>query len=686
MITANIFSVLQNDSSLNLNKIVESSDTDLELLTASFLVRLGSKKGPLLTAAENIFAKARSVPELKKQAQFFDEGLARVRHEFSIKMETDKQFRQKAAALERSVLDPDFLNFPSQKQYDIFWSLFFPEAEGIIENKDFMARKLRGKRTVTNIIPNPSPITDPGNQIIFTSNIILTIPAIEADPDSLNMPADLTAQVKAAMKEEQLYFYDHPVQIGVKPENNEILYGLQGLDEACRWEKDHGNMAEEDVCTCILSVSVTHKRLQHTAKQYIQHEISQYGSFKNLDIYIFTEEDTEEIVKSVLLPAALDMESAEENSAVIGEKLLHVFGVDGEYGRHYSFLKAIAAFYHVFADSGKRGTFKIDLDQIFPEKELKNQTGKSAFEHFLTPLWGGKGTDFSGDTVELGMIAGALVNERDIHKGIFTPDVPFESTVPQEPEARFFYSRLLMGFSTETELMTRYREDGIDGKTQCIQRIHVTGGTNGILITHLRKYRPFTPAFIGRAEDQCYILSSLMKEGPKLAYLHEDGLIMRHDKEAFAMDAIKAASFGSTIGDYIRILFFSKYVEVLTHGEIGKIKNIIDPFTGCFVSKIPVTIVYLRYALKSLDIFRHRNNADGKEFLRQGRKRITAALQFTEGDFSELSKQLNTEREGWSYYYDILDNFEAAIGASSAKTASIQKNALSILDKCRIQR
>ncbi len=68
-----------------------------------------------------------------------------------------------------------------------------------------------------------------------------------------------------------------------------------------------------------------------------------------------------------------------------------MFGVDGEYGRHYSFLKAIAAFWQVLIDPSKRGTFKIDLDQVFPEEELKKETGKCAFEHFRNPLWGGRG-------------------------------------------------------------------------------------------------------------------------------------------------------------------------------------------------------------------------------------------------------------------------------------------------------
>jgi hypothetical protein len=38
---------------------------------------------------------------------------------------------------------------------------------------------------------------------------------------------------------------------------------------------------------------------------------------------------------------------------------------------------------------------------------------------------------------------------------------------------------------------------------------------------------------------------------------------MRHDKEAFAGEAMKAAAIGKLIGDYVRILMFSHYVRVL---------------------------------------------------------------------------------------------------------------------------
>jgi hypothetical protein len=298
-------------------------------------------------------------------------------------------------------------------------------------------------------------------------------------------------------------------------------------------------------------------------------------------------------------------------------------------------------------------TFKIDLDQVFPQKELVEQTGASAFEHFSTPLWGARGLDTRGKPVELGMIAGALVNQKDIGKSLFTPDVPFPKRSPY-PDEHIFFSTLPQALSTEAEMMARYDTNELDGKRSCIQRIHVTGGTTGMLVDSLCRYRPFTPSFIGRAEDQAYILSVLLNPGTKLAYVHKDGLFMRHDKEAFAQEAIESAFVGKLVGDYVRILYFSAYAKTLAE-DVGRLKEIIDPFTGCFVSRIPVTVVYLRFAFKVASFFDQDKKEQGVEFVQTGAKRIMSALKFADGNHSHLRQQYEKERLGWDLYYDTLE-------------------------------
>ncbi|MCK5505213.1 MAG: hypothetical protein KAJ10_08625, partial [Thermodesulfovibrionia bacterium] len=443
-------------------------------------------------------------------------------------------------------------------------------------------------------------------------------------------------------------------------------------------ERKRGNLGNEKV-KCLLSVSVTHKGLHKVAKHYISQELQQHCKLKNLEVYVFTENDTQQLIDEVFLNF-IGQHQIPQGAG----KLLQVFGVDGEYGRHYSFLKAIAAVWNVLIDPKVKATFKIDLDQVFAQKELVEQSGASAFEHFKTPLWGATGKGKKGEEVELGMIAGALVNEKDIHKGLFTPDVTFPENLP-DTEASIFFSKMLMALSTEGELMTRYAENtGIDGRSVCIERIHVTGGTNGILVKALRKHRPFTPSFIGRAEDQCYILSVLgHKNGPRLAYLHEDGLIMRHDKEAFAQEALEAAKFGNIVGDYIRTLYFSKYANTISSDTDG-LKYIVNPFTGCFISRIPITVCMLRYAIKGASFYENEEYNMGHQFFVDNSKRLEQAIHFIEGDNSKLQSQVEIERKGWNLFYDTLANIESLIEKQDPFAIELANTAKQIIDSYKI--
>ena len=251
------------------------------------------------------------------------------------------------------------------------------------------------------------------------------------------------------------------------------------------------------------------------------------------------------------------------------------------------------------------------------------------------------------------------------------------------PDEFLFYSTLPQALSTEAEMTTRYHTDKLDGRTACIQRIHVTGGTNGILVDSLRRYRPFTPSFIGRAEDQAYIISTLPHPDTKLAYVHKDGLIMRHDKEAFAQEAIEAASTAKLVGDYIRILFFSAYARIRA-SDIAIIKDIIDPFTGSFVSRIPITVAYLRFAFKAASLFVEGQSDRELKFIRSGAQRITAALDFMNGENSKLADQYEKERLGWNLYYDTLSAIEHGIVEGHEYALDLRRKAQRIIRQCAI--
>jgi hypothetical protein len=343
----------------------------------------------------------------------------------------------------------------------------------------------------------------------------------------------------------------------------------------------------------------------------------------------------------------------------------------------------VAALWNVLIDPAIRATFKIDLDQVFPQDLLVNQTGGSAFELLQTPLWGAQGLDDLGRPLELGLIAGALVNEKDACRSIFSPDVPFPKG-PLAPDEYIFYSTLPQALSTEAEMMARPGRGLPEGKGACLQRIHVTGGTNGVLVDSLRRHRPFTPSFIGRAEDQAYLLSVLQEKGPRLAYVHRDGLIMRHDKEAFAQEAIETARVSKLVGDYIRILYYSAYGRLLSN-DITSIKETVDPFTGCFISHIPNTVVFLRFALKALWFFAQGMGNEGLEFVTKGAPRILDTIRFVHGDDSSLEACYRKERRDWHIYYDTLTAIEHGLKEKDTFAVTLKKKAEAITAQCCVQ-
>ena len=624
-----------------------------QTLNAAFLIVVAGQNHPAAPSALGFLTRMAESPEWRDEAEFYLSGIERTHHEIKTVCRLDLEFADRLKTVSAWLSNKQNL-IRSQEVTEYLWSVFFPEANSLRTHWIERSEDLRKKRTVAITQLNETPIIDPARQILFTSNVLLTLPPASQSTEALPVSEDLKKTLRLAKSEPQLYWYDHPIQIGVAPEKNEVLYGLRGLEDALKFERTRGNAPNDAKLTCLLSVSVTHPSLQTIARRYIEEELTKIGGLHSIDVYVFSEADTRRLVDEILAPAVVHYLGSAES-----QELLTPFGVDGEYGRHYSFLKAIAAFWQIVMEPEIKATFKIDLDQVFPQEELVEQAGASAFEHFTTPLWGAQGFDSEGRPIELGLIAGALVNEGDIGKSLFTPDVcqPNRELFPDE---QVFFSMLPQALSTEAEMMTRYSAPALDGKKKCIQRVHVTGGTNGILISSLRHHRPFTPSFFGRAEDQAYIFSVYPNPGVKLAYVHKDGLIMRHDKNAFAQEAIESAHIGKLLGDYVRILFFSGYGSILDH-NISRLKDSFDPFTGCFVSKIPATVVYLRFALKAASFFSEGQDEQGLEFISHGAKRIATALQFVQGEDSPLKHQYVTERRGWDLYYDTLSALENAL-------------------------
>lgn len=670
-----IIDMLKNEGFL---KDIDNSTNMPLKLTHAFLGAVTNGNGMENRGATGILSSESNSPLWGDIAKFYLNGVSLIKEEIEQRVNGDDDFLARLESLAH-FLSEGQCSISEQMAVEKLWSLFFPEGCSILPDKSSAEQALRDKRRVKITTLNPDPLTDPASEILFTSNVLITVPPECVKIENLNLSNPVKEHLAQIMKQEQLYWYDHPMEMGADTKNSEFIYGLKGFDEAIRFEKERGNVPYGSNPLMLMSVSVTHKGLHEIAVPYLEGLLKDTNCPDNFDLCLFTEKETQEMVRNVLEPAAEGFLNRDASD------LMLIFGVDGEYGHHYSFLKAVALFWNILIDERVKATFKIDLDQVFPQDELVRGTGKSAFEHLKTGLWGATGIDSQGATVELGMIAGALVNNDDIIKGLFTPDVTYPSGA-LKPDEMIFLSRLPQALSTGAEMMTRYGKDClINGTDECIERIHVTGGTTGILVEDLKRHRPFTPSFIGRAEDQAYIISTLFNRPERLAYLHEAGLIMRHDKESFARAEVMGTQVGKLIGDYIRVLYFSTISKFIP-GNRDRVKRLMDPYTGCFISQIPLTVVYLRLAFKAISLAHEGKINWASELICSGAKRLSAAIDFCLRKDDGLKGQYEREQKAWRLFYDTMSVLDDSIRAQNPLGLKLREKARNIVNRCMVKK
>ncbi len=657
----------------------DQSTAEPPILAAAFLVTLAGPDHPSWAAAQEVLDwPAGGSP--RALAKLFKGGVTAIRAEVRDRRAADPSFAATLDGTATALANPG-LDEPGARE--AIWSVLYPEGAGLLLDPGAAIETLRRHRIVEIDLPNPAPVTDAARQILFSSNVLLGLPLEEPDLPGVSVDPVVAAAVERARRAPQRYWFDHPIPIGVAPAASELLHGLHGLDLALQAEPilaESGEPAPSRRVTCLLSVSVTHHELRDIARQYVERELARIDRLDHVDVLVASETDVRRLVEDVLLPALARFGPPTDGSLQID---FDVLGVDGEYGRHYSFLKAMAAIWQVLVDPGLKGTFKIDLDQVFPQPALVAETGRTALQHFETPLWGALGRDSRDRPVELGMIAGALVNAGDIEAGLFSPDISIPAA-PSRASEHVFFSSLPQAISTEAEMMERYATARPDGRTTALERVHVTGGTNGILVDALRRHRPFTPSFIGRAEDQAYILSVQDDPGPRLAYVHAAGLIMRHDKEAYAGAAIDAGLVGKLVGDDVRILAFSAYAAAVAGRRPGdevsvdRIKALLDPFTGSFISDLPSTVVLLRFALRILELYGTGQAELGGSYAEIGARRLAETLEFA-ADRSGLRARLDAERAQWQALYDTLDGLEAALAGGDPEAIALRQRARELI-------
>jgi len=178
-------------------------------------------------------------------AAFYRIALAR------IAAELDRVTSLRPGFAERLATAPGLLGASTspEETWNAIWRVFFPQAVGLLGNEELRVRELRAARTVTVTRLARDPMTNPARDVLFTSNVLLTTPPAGEDIGALPYPRPLRDAIATAAAGQQRYWFDHPIELGVEPVGNELLYGLRGLDEAVDAEPDAGRV------TCLLSVS-----------------------------------------------------------------------------------------------------------------------------------------------------------------------------------------------------------------------------------------------------------------------------------------------------------------------------------------------------------------------------------------------------------------------------------------------
>jgi hypothetical protein len=88
--------------------------------------------------------------------------------------------------------------------------------------------------------------------------------------------------------------------------------------------------------------------------------------------------------------------------------------------------------------------------------------------------------------------------------------------------------------------------------------------------------------------------------------------------------------------------------------------------------------------LRTLESFERGEDAQGREYARDGARRLAAAIDLT-ADIDALRAAIERERAGWDCYYDTLDALEAGIAAGEPTALRRRQAVREILGGTRVR-
>ncbi|HEX5148664.1 MAG TPA: hypothetical protein VFW02_06245, partial [Candidatus Limnocylindrales bacterium] len=187
--------------------------TNTAALTGAFLVALCGPAHPSFERAMRLLHDP-SFDEPDGLAALYRRGLMLVRDEIVRVAATEADMAARLASVAERLDGPrggddaeGHVPWDEASVSEVLWSVFFPEGVGIRGREAEREAALRAARTVTVSSLSPNPIHDPGRELLFTSNVLLTTPSPSRPIAELPYPPDLRRDLEHATVSPQAFWY-----------------------------------------------------------------------------------------------------------------------------------------------------------------------------------------------------------------------------------------------------------------------------------------------------------------------------------------------------------------------------------------------------------------------------------------------------------------------------------------------
>jgi hypothetical protein len=172
--------IIDNDELTGLNvsamfRHSYNSDSAIALnLSACFLIILSGNSHPSYYEAVTYMNNLASDDSWADAVRFFKQGIDLILSEVSELCSHDKEAHETITSLSAWISSPGIKD--KARTADKVREFFSPESAGLLDNCNEKIASLREKRQIRITKLNSSPIQQPAEEILFTSNILITVP------------------------------------------------------------------------------------------------------------------------------------------------------------------------------------------------------------------------------------------------------------------------------------------------------------------------------------------------------------------------------------------------------------------------------------------------------------------------------------------------------------------------------